>query len=123
MQANQNLLEFLTHSVFTGSKRGSLGAYFTDLPPNMLGSFLMGLLAASSTLGLNTGKMLAILPAQHPWQVLTRMGEELVLFQTRTSIAIWLLVNSCEKRNSCSVAKTYDLQLPVWLDWCMESLY
>lgn len=53
----------------TGTKRGSLGAYFTDLPPNMLGSWLMGLLAASSTLGLNTGKMLAILPAQHPWQV------------------------------------------------------
>ncbi|KAK9831415.1 hypothetical protein WJX81_002965 [Elliptochloris bilobata] len=52
----------------TGSRRGSLGAYFTDLPPNMLGSFLMGLLAASSTLGLNTGKMLAILPAHHAWQ-------------------------------------------------------
>lgn len=66
--------------LFTGSKRGSLGAYFTDLPPNMLGSWLMGLLAASSTLGLNTGKMLAVLPAQHSWQVLFRaqVGERWV---------------------------------------------
>ena len=52
-----------------GTKRNGLGAYFTDLPPNMLGSFLMGLLAASPTLGLDTGKMLAILPAHHAWQV------------------------------------------------------
>lgn len=52
-----------------GTKRNGLGAYFTDLPQNMLGSFVMGLLAASPTLGLETGKMLAILPAHHAWQV------------------------------------------------------
>jgi len=58
------------HSVLcAGAKRNSLGAYFTDLPPNMLGSFVMGLLAASSTLGLSTNKALAILPAHHSWQV------------------------------------------------------
>ncbi len=60
----------IEHSVLcAGAKRNSLGAYFTDLPPNMLGSFVMGLLAASSTLGLNTNKALAILPAHHSWQV------------------------------------------------------
>ena len=67
--SQQSSGEVLKALLCTGAKRGSLGAYFTDLPPNMLGSWLMGLLAASSTLGLNTGKMLAILPAQHPWQV------------------------------------------------------
>jgi hypothetical protein len=44
------------------------GVYFKDLPANMLGCFLMGLFAASSTLGLATPKALAVLPAGHSWQ-------------------------------------------------------
>ena len=36
----------------TGVRHRTLGAYFPDLPSNMLGSFLMGLLAASGTLGI-----------------------------------------------------------------------
>ncbi|EFN56313.1 hypothetical protein CHLNCDRAFT_144735 [Chlorella variabilis] len=45
---------------------GSL--YFKDLPSNMLGSFIIGLFAASSTLGLAVDKALALLPKGHPWQ-------------------------------------------------------
>ena len=53
----------------TGTRHRSLGAYFPDLPSNMLGSFLMGLLAASGTLGIPNGKEIAILPAYSSWQV------------------------------------------------------
>lgn len=52
-----------------GLARNSLGAYFPDLASNMLGSFLMGLLAASSTLGQPTNKAIAILPHNSAWQV------------------------------------------------------
>lgn len=44
------------------------GAYFKDLPSNMLGSFVIGLFAASSTVGLAVDKPLAALPAGHTWQ-------------------------------------------------------
>lgn len=53
----------------TGGRHGSLGAYFPDLPSNMLGSFLMGLFAASGTLGIPNSKELAILPESSSWQV------------------------------------------------------
>ena len=52
-----------------GIHHRSLGAYFTDLPPNMLGSFLMGLFAASGMLGLPQEKELVILPKSSSWQV------------------------------------------------------
>ena len=52
-----------------GVTRNSLGTYFPDLASNMLGSFLMGLLAASSTLGQPTNKAIAILPHNSAWQV------------------------------------------------------
>lgn len=44
------------------------GAYFKDIASNMLGSFVIGLFAASSVLGLATDRALAILPMGHPWQ-------------------------------------------------------
>ena len=53
----------------TGLRHRSLGAYFPDLPSNMLGSFLMGLFAASGTLGIPNSKQLAILPESSNWQV------------------------------------------------------
>lgn len=34
----------------------------------MLGSFIIGLFAASSTVGLSVDKPLALLPKGHPWQ-------------------------------------------------------
>ena len=34
----------------------------------MLGSFVIGLFAASSVVGLRTDKALAVLPRAHPWQ-------------------------------------------------------
>lgn len=52
-----------------GLRHRSLGAYFPDLPSNMLGSFLMGLFAASGTLGIPNSKELAILPESSNWQV------------------------------------------------------
>lgn len=54
--------------IHTGSGDSPYGAYFPDLPANALGCFLMGLLAASSTLTLGDPKPLAALPAAHPWQ-------------------------------------------------------
>ncbi|CAK0780113.1 hypothetical protein CVIRNUC_004940 [Coccomyxa viridis] len=51
-----------------GTHHRSLGAYFTDLPPNILGSFIMGLFAASGSLGLPQKKELAILPESSSWQ-------------------------------------------------------
>ncbi len=50
-------------------RRNTLGAYFPDLPSNMLGSFCMGLLAAASTLNLSSNKAIAILPANSRYQV------------------------------------------------------
>lgn len=44
------------------------GIYFYDLPANMLGSFVIGLFAASSTVGLVNQKAIAVLPKSHPWQ-------------------------------------------------------
>lgn len=44
------------------------GIYFKDLPSNMLGSFVIGLFAASSVLGLATEKAMALLPRDHAWQ-------------------------------------------------------
>ena len=52
----------------TGLGSDPFGAYFPDLPSNALGSFVMGLAAASSTLSLGAPKPLAALPASHPWQ-------------------------------------------------------
>ena len=52
----------------TGLSSDPFGAYFPDLPSNALGSFVMGLAAASSTLSLGAPKPLAALPASHPWQ-------------------------------------------------------
>ena len=44
------------------------GSYFKDLPANLLGCFVIGLFAASSTVGLPTERPLVLLPADHPWQ-------------------------------------------------------
>jgi len=44
------------------------GIYFKDLPANMLGSFVIGVFAASSTVGLANEKEFALLPSSHPWQ-------------------------------------------------------
>ncbi|KAK9813594.1 hypothetical protein WJX73_009190 [Symbiochloris irregularis] len=51
-----------------GVQHNSLGAYFTDLPSNMLGSFIMGLLTTAATIGLDSKKPVAILPQKHTWQ-------------------------------------------------------
>lgn len=47
---------------------GSDGIYTQSLPANMLGSMIMGVVAASSVLGLDTKTQLALLPKKHPWQ-------------------------------------------------------
>ena len=53
------------------------GFYFNGLPANLAGSFVIGLFAASSVLGLNNGRPLALLPAAHPWQanISVQIGE------------------------------------------------
>ena len=52
----------------TGGHAKTYGAYFTDLPANMLGCFAMGLLSTASALGLESTKLLAVLPSENPWQ-------------------------------------------------------
>ena len=44
------------------------GAEFFDLPANMLGCFVMGLLSTGAVLGLKTKKSLAMLPSSHTFQ-------------------------------------------------------
>ncbi|PRW44982.1 Camphor resistance family isoform 1 [Chlorella sorokiniana] len=44
------------------------GVWFRDLPANLLGSFIIGLFAASSSAGLAVDKALVLLPPDHPWQ-------------------------------------------------------
>lgn len=44
------------------------GAEFFDLPANMLGCFVMGLLSTGAVLGLKSKKSLAVLPASHHFQ-------------------------------------------------------
>lgn len=41
----------------TGAEMRTYGAYFVDLPSNMLGSFIMGCLATSGALGLSVDKV------------------------------------------------------------------
>lgn len=48
---------------------GSNGVYTGSLPANMLGSLIMGALAAASVLELESKKPVTILPAGHPWQL------------------------------------------------------
>ncbi|EIE20421.1 hypothetical protein COCSUDRAFT_43867 [Coccomyxa subellipsoidea C-169] len=60
--------DFGTCLTSEGLKHNTLGAYFTDIASNMLGSFIMGLLAAGATLGLSSKKEIAILPAKSSWQ-------------------------------------------------------
>lgn len=51
-----------------GTKVKGLGAYFYDVPPNILGSYFIGVLSSAATLGLLSGKAAAGLPQKHSWQ-------------------------------------------------------
>ena len=51
-----------------GGRDKTYGAQFTDLPANMLGCFVMGLLSTAAVLGLQSKKNVAFLPASHHWQ-------------------------------------------------------
>jgi CrcB protein len=44
------------------------GVYFEVLPPNMLGSFIMGLVGTSAMAKLDESKAITILGPEHPWQ-------------------------------------------------------
>lgn len=46
-----------------GKLQRSLGSYYTDLPSNILGSFIMGVVGTSAIVGLSDKKAIAILPA------------------------------------------------------------
>ena len=62
------------------------GIYFKDLPANLLGSFVIGVFAASSTVGLKNDKALAVLPKRHSWQenLELQIGEALTPMQAPT---------------------------------------
>lgn len=47
-----------------GGDMRTYGAYFTDVPSNMLGSFIMGCLATSGALGLAADKVRDAAPQQ-----------------------------------------------------------
>ena len=44
------------------------GVYFKDLPANMLGSFIIGLVGTSNMLGITENRAVGFLPADHVWQ-------------------------------------------------------
>lgn len=74
-----------------GGRDKTYGAQFTDLPANMLGCFVMGLLSTAAVLGLKSKKSLAFLPASHHWQ---KQNELLVGLRTGycgslTTFASW----------------------------------
>jgi len=52
----------LRHYCFVG------GVYFKDLPANMLGSFIIGLVGTSNMLGITENRAVGLLPADHTWQ-------------------------------------------------------
>ncbi|CAL5222003.1 g4291 [Coccomyxa viridis] len=54
-----------------GIKHNTLGAYFTDVASNMLGCFIMGLVASSTTIGLRSKKAMVIFPANSRFQAAT----------------------------------------------------
>ena len=92
----------------------NLGAYFPDLPSNMLGSFLMGLFAASGVLGLPNDKELAILPENSSWQV--DSAPVLLLQQYLNTLAsIWASLTGCYCLKSgflCVVTLSWDSKEP-----------
>lgn len=44
------------------------GVYFKDLPANMLGSFIIGLVGTSNMLGIREHRAVGFLPDDHVWQ-------------------------------------------------------
>ena len=58
-----------------GTTKDSYGAYFPDLAANMLGSYVMGFLAAASALGVKSKKPVGFLPPGHPFQAVTFIAD------------------------------------------------
>ena len=69
------------------------GVYFEVLPPNMLGSFIIGLVATSSMVGLDEKKSIVVLERDHPWQsnIPLQTGIRTGLCGSITTFSSWML--------------------------------
>jgi fluoride exporter len=69
----------------------------------MLGSFFIGLVASSSTLGISSDKPLAALPPQHPWQdnFALQLGKFVLLYHMRTATRCCRVELCCCRAHTC----------------------
>jgi fluoride exporter len=67
--------------------------YFRDFVSNMMGSFIIGMFAPTTSLNLDTDKSLAIFPSKHPWQYNTELqtGIRTGYCGCLTTFASWML--------------------------------
>lgn len=67
--------------------------YFRDFISNMMGSFIIGMFAPTTSLELETDKSLVILPSKHPWQRNTELqiGIRTGYCGCLTTFASWML--------------------------------
>jgi len=69
------------------------GVYFEVLPPNMLGTYIIGLVATSAMVGLDESKSIAMLTGSHPWQsnFPLQVGVRTGLCGSITTFSSWML--------------------------------
>lgn len=69
------------------------GVYFAVLPPNMLGSFIIGLVATSAMVQIDEQKAVVFLGADHPWQsnIPLQVGVRTGLCGSITTFSSWML--------------------------------
>lgn len=69
------------------------GVYFKDLPANMLGSFIIGLVGTSDMLGIADHRAVGLLPADHMWQanIPLQTGVRTGLCGSITTFSSWML--------------------------------
>ncbi|KAI8111834.1 hypothetical protein M9435_004332 [Picochlorum sp. BPE23] len=69
------------------------GVYFEVLPPNILGSFIIGMVATSSMVGLDEDKSIVFLGRNHPWQsnIPLQTGVRTGLCGSITTFSSWML--------------------------------
>lgn len=69
------------------------GVYFEVLPPNMLGTFIIGLVATSAMVQIDENKAIAALGVDHPWQsnAAFQVGIRTGLCGSITTFSSWML--------------------------------
>jgi fluoride ion exporter CrcB/FEX len=86
-----NLREWAPCTTVSGTTAATGGALFTDLPPNMLGCFLMGLLVKGDPESIAVNLPMAILPRHFYFQewTMTHVGMRTGFCGSLTTLASW----------------------------------